>query len=262
MNSVSSESSFTETSIPNSDIADSNISGSTDKLLTIEQATQLAGVSASTLMRFAEAGYFRIHNSGPNIKFSGLEIAQVFGTSLKDSSTRIAPSSLKEEKTINPSDASIALEAKKDQTADEISATNNNRDELNLQADQTPLSQKIEVIIEADGPKSLSPQTAEIASAFALNSTTTSTTESFEPFKKVLQLQEELLAQKTNLIEDLIKERDWLRTRLEKMEEKAERDQMLLMVESQKVRCLIGKDKTSEALPQGIFSRAISFFAR
>jgi hypothetical protein len=65
-------------------------------------------------------------------------------------------------------------------------------------------------------------------------------------------------------IEILKSERDWLRTRLEKLEERTERDQMLLLSETQTVRKLIQTGLEPTKSEKGIASwlRAIPFFRK
>ncbi len=194
-----------------------------DKFLNLAEASQLAGVSSSTIMRFAEAGYFRIYNRNSENHFAEQEIADVFGASFNSSRVRETTASPKTQEASNVEESSLGTDPVEPQSKDSP-------------AQPATLQSQIEVIIENES--SAEPEKIK---------------EPLEPFKKVLQLQEELIAQKNSVISDLIKERDWLRARLEKMEEKSERDQMLLMVESQKVRTLIAapEDVKQIAAPDG-----------
>ena len=201
--------------------------------LSQSEASALAGVSTSTLMRFAEAGYFKVIEKNGQTQFSKTEIYEVFGPAITASTSKPAESTTSRPET-------------------EFKSTLVNT---------SPLSQQIEKIIEPSTfQESESLQTNEIqqpqAEAISSSAVNESNQASIDAFKNVLQLQEELLSQKESRIADLIKERDWLRNRLEKMEDKSDRDQMLLMVESQKVRTLIDKGNQKN----GIIRLALDWF--
>jgi hypothetical protein len=57
--------------------------------------------------------------------------------------------------------------------------------------------------------------------------------------KNVIELQEKLLDARDKELTDLRQQREWLQARIEKLEDKAERDQLLLLSETQMVRQLI-----------------------
>jgi hypothetical protein len=64
--------------------------------------------------------------------------------------------------------------------------------------------------------------------------------EEIQRLKNLVTLQERILDMKESEIQDLRSQRDWLRTRVEKLEEKGDRDQVLLLSETQAIRQLIG----------------------
>ncbi len=57
--------------------------------------------------------------------------------------------------------------------------------------------------------------------------------------RHVLDLQERILSMREDEIRDLKQQRDWLQKRLERLEEKSDRDQLLLLSETQTIRKLI-----------------------
>jgi hypothetical protein len=65
-------------------------------------------------------------------------------------------------------------------------------------------------------------------------------TEEIQRLKNLVSLQERILDMKESEIQDLRSQRDWLKTRVEKLEEKGDRDQVLLLSETQAIRQLIG----------------------
>ena len=64
--------------------------------------------------------------------------------------------------------------------------------------------------------------------------------EEVQRLRNLVTLQERILDMKESEIQDLRSQRDWLRTRVEKLEEKGDRDQVLLLSETQAIRQLIG----------------------
>ncbi len=78
--------------------------------------------------------------------------------------------------------------------------------------------------------------TAELSSAAAVAS---HELEEISKLKNILSLQEKILDMKDERIRSLMQETGWLRERIEKLEQKSERDQLLILSESQTVRRLI-----------------------
>ena len=60
-----------------------------------------------------------------------------------------------------------------------------------------------------------------------------------EKLKHILDVQEHLLQERERELNQVMSERDWLRKRIERLEEKSERDQILLLSETQTVRKLV-----------------------
>jgi hypothetical protein len=59
--------------------------------------------------------------------------------------------------------------------------------------------------------------------------------------RSAIELQERLLAMREDEGKALRAERDWLRTRIEKLEDKQDRDQLILLTETQMIRRLVSK---------------------
>lgn len=197
------------------------------------EASALAGVSVSTLMRFAEAGYFKVLEQNGETQFSRLEISEVFGPAISSAfnSNYNSPKEVKlDREKIEGSHQEVPTKSEK--LIEPQPSSNLN---------PSPLAAQVEKIIERESGNSSNWNSISEASSF-ISETAQTSKSSTDAFKTVLKLQEELLADRESRISELIKERDWLRSRLEKMEEKSDRDQMLLMVESQKVRTLIDRN--------------------
>jgi hypothetical protein len=224
---------------------------SENNYLSQAEASALAGVSGATLLRFAEAGYFRTYEQNGQTQFSRHEIFQVFGPAI--------PASASSKSSGNSKIESPQSESVKSQSSESFEASESliagNQMPSSFEAppifqNNSPLSRQIEKIIEPstnlNSEDSYNTSDTTAVGTIKVDNTektrdSEASNQNNEAFKKVLQLQEDLLSQRESRIAELLKERDWLRSRLEKMEDKSDRDQMLLMVESQKVRTLIDK---------------------
>jgi len=175
----------------------------TSEMISETTAVALAGVSARTLSRFSEAGYLSIElrESGERY-YSRSQLREIFGSFQGDTS-------------------------EPEPTTTEI-GTDNQR--------ETPIGTYY-------SPVSPSPM-VERASAPGAESVTSvpasMNVEEVTRLKNLVTLQEKILDMKDTEINDLRSQRDWLRTRVEKLEEKGDRDQVLLLNETQALRQLIG----------------------
>lgn len=166
-------------------------------------AAALAGVSIRTLMRFAEAGYLQVENdeSGRQL-FARSEIKDVFGI----------------------------------QTEDEIS-------EQSL-APEPPAEKVIELTLASarqaqPAAEGMARQAEQNASKYFVPRAVALLEQEVSRLRTLQELQEKLLDMRDREIQDLKEQRDWLRSRLENLEEKSKRDQVLLLSEAQTVRQLI-----------------------
>lgn len=171
-------------------------------------AAALAGVSVRTLLRFAEAGYLQVENDVDGLRRYALgEVKDLFGIMDNQFYERLADDISEATQAVSavstPHKAEEAPAVAEEQVKDINSAI-----EVSTYQD-TPASEKI----------SFQDETAS-------------------RLRQVIALQEKLLDAKDDQIKELREERDWLKTRYEKQEQKSERDQLLLLSESQMVRKL------------------------
>ncbi|MCB0330917.1 MAG: hypothetical protein KDD70_14700 [Bdellovibrionales bacterium] len=68
-----------------------------------------------------------------------------------------------------------------------------------------------------------------------------------EKLERINEVNEKIIELREERIEEITRERDWLRTRVEKLEEKAERDQVLLLSETQLLRQMIEQRQNSRS---------------
>ena len=171
------------------------------------EASNFAGVSAATLSRFVEAGYLKIESDTDGLRlFSKVELAELFGLEDGSSADWSAP---------QPQATQPEVAAPRPQPV--ISA---------------PLSSQVEL---ERGPSSYRSGLRESAWAFL--------DREVSRLKHLTELQERLLEHHERELKDLREQRDWLKGRLEKLEEKGERDQLLLLAETQTIRKLVALEE-------------------
>ncbi|MCB0318969.1 MAG: hypothetical protein KDD56_09445, partial [Bdellovibrionales bacterium] len=179
-------------------------------------AVEFAGVSASTLRRFAEAGYLEVDDfDSPT--YSKNEICSLFGIPSDKPLPKSNVVELDFEDNWNKGDSKEKLQAIDFEETDDLEENEVDQDPLLRQGSGGQEDQDQELV-------NLKPELP--------------TDDNFEldKSKKVIDLQEKILEMKDKEIADLVRERDWLRSRIEKLEEKADRDQLLMLNEMQTVR--------------------------
>jgi hypothetical protein len=184
---------------------------------TEEQASQLAGVSARTLQRFAESGYLAIVlGEDGRGRYQRQQLEEIFGAARSDTTS-----------------ATIFHESSGSTTQHSQEATY----EATLsQPEQDPTEQV----------KGFQPSSAHSAATTHSGSAIAASIE-IERLKNLLAIQERMLDSKDDEIADLKNQRAWLRERVEKLEEKSDRDQILLLSETQTIRSLIAYQESRKS---------------
>jgi len=172
------------------------------------EAVKQAGVSARTLQRFSEAGYLTVQVKSDGGRLYLLsQLREIFGSFQEEPS----PPSTTEEST----------------ETEEATGPSCSRDAATYYtpAEPTPLVERATVTDDGASDTSATNNKAQ---------------EEISRLKNLVALQERILDMKESEIQDLRSQRDWLKTRVEKLEEKGDRDQVLLLSETQALRQLIG----------------------
>jgi hypothetical protein len=184
---------------------------SVEGMISEATAVKEAGVSARTLQRFSEAGYLTVQVKGEGERlYSRLQLTEIFGSFQETASSRSPLSSVVSE--------SACSEASPCETGPTTYYT---------EAEPTPMVERVST------PASTTSNSTPAIDATPLN-------EEIQRLKNLVALQERILDMKESEIQDLRSQRDWLKTRVEKLEEKGDRDQVLLLSETQALRQLIG----------------------
>lgn len=184
---------------------------SVEGMISEATAVKEAGVSARTLQRFSEAGYLTVEVKGDGERlYARTQLAEIFGSFQEIPHSR------------EPSDEGCAVPSPCAASTGESETTT-----YCSSAEETPMVERF---------ASATPDALEIASSADLSPLN----EEIQRLKSLVSLQERILDMKESEIQDLRSQRDWLKTRVEKLEEKGDRDQVLLLSETQAIRQLIG----------------------
>lgn len=219
------------------------------------EACTFAGVSPSTLRRFAEAGYFQIETDSDGLRlFSKSEIENLFGlkpisggrpkhtpqaaSCAPPSATTVAPETVRQESTSIPSSTQAVSDPARNAPRTASTVVRTPVEEFAPNRESAPL------LHTNAAPTSVITEVAPKGAALeALEREVTK-------LQNILALQEKLLDIREEEIRSIKGERDWLRSRIEKLEEKNERDQLLLLAETQTVRQLINLQQRKRSTVQ------------
>ena len=240
------------------------------------EACSFAGVSAATLRRFAEAGYFQIETDSDGLRlFSKSEIENLFGLKPMTSSRPRSSAATPTPSPVAPlMPAPAHLESAGDTALPPLtSGTKSSPTHIEVSA-EAPKAQRsattvvrapVEDVTHTDAPLMPSaphevsplPESPRVGRESATPVGAPLRAEAIESlerevtkFQNIVALQEKLLDIREEEIKNLKGERDWLRSRIEKLEEKNERDQLLLLAETQTVRQLINLQQRKRSTVQ------------
>jgi hypothetical protein len=227
------------------------------------EACAFAGVSASTLRRFAEAGYFQIETDSDGLRlFSKSEIENLFG--LKPAaSNRPKPSSSPFTPPQSASSPSphVPLAATPEKTQElertaPLTAAQPNAHESSPSTKtaatvvRAPITEEPRIAVERTSEIPASPRQSDAGGMETRGEAIEALEREVTKLQNILALQEKLLDIREEEIKSIKGERDWLRSRIEKLEEKNERDQLLLLAETQTVRQLINLQQRKRSTVQ------------
>lgn len=183
-------------------------------LVSETEAAAMAGISARTLRRFINSGYLHVEHDADGLPLlEKEEVARLFGVRV-------------EKMAANAGNVSFAHTQS---TAGEKII------DLKL---ASALGLKTRSALRKEEEPSM---TVPEATPFELaeNNAVDLLQSELDKLKHVLDVQEKLLEEREREVHQLMGERDWLRKRIERLEEKGERDQILLLSETQALRKLV-----------------------
>lgn len=199
---------------------------STKSLVAENEAVTLAGVSARTLLRFSESGYLTVETDATGGRwFSRSQLEEIFGATTVPSNDGIG---LAEESSTDVSGAATEENSK------DASSCEDHPDAMST-PERSPES---DTNIQVDDNRQ---ETARGTSSSAYLEI------EIQRLQNLLSIQERILDAKDDEIADLKGQRGWLRERIEKLEEKSDRDQILLLSETQTIRKLISYQESRKS---------------
>ena len=230
--------------------------------ITASTAESFAGVSRATLMRFAEAGYFTVEmdESGSPL-FIKKELSDLFNIPFDEAENQEKPVNQAETRTINTisdevgrCDADYASAAAKQNIADvsqhEESDSVQETDSFHAYEEEITITPaEPEPVLEPEEDFAADAAAQQAASDGELNQAKELKTlaNTIKKLKRVVELQEQLLDSREDEIRDLRQQREWLQRRVEKSEEKGERDQLLLISEMQMLTKLVAEQSNKRS---------------
>jgi hypothetical protein len=183
------------------------------------EAVSIAGVSSKTLKRFTDAGYLHVEIEPDGLRlYSRGEIHEIFGAHQGKSSVSqgsfddVYPP---EQDLSEPNKTESALEGRTSTIAHPIYSDDDQDSYYSEVSTNGHYAEKAERADSAD----IDHEVARL--------------------RNLVNLQERILDMKEGEIADLRAQRDWLQRRVEKLEEKGDRDQILLLSETQTIRRLV-----------------------
>ena len=203
-------------------------------LITESQATLLAGVSLKTLERFSETGYLTLETANDGNKFYlKNEIEKVFGIATT-TSTALATSeetALEDSQTSPPQQKPTATPTTSTssttsppliQTNESLKTSQVTHESTSQDAESTGINSTGETYRNSEIAYELQQKSNEI---FRL--------------QKILEVNDKIIEIREEQYKEISSERDWLRKQVDKLEEKRDRDQLLLLSETQMLKKMV-----------------------
>ena len=184
------------------------------KFISESEATQLTGLSSATLKSFIEAGYLKLESDADGVRlYSHEELIKLFGAPLPidplaEVDDGLAPAHLQPTSSVETPPQAVELSVAEQPTQITAEAT----------------------------PSTTAPAVNE---PLPVTESTPPARRDAEALKIALEVQEKLLESKDRELTSLREERSWLRQRIEKLEEKGARDQVILLSETQAIREMV-----------------------
>jgi len=174
-----------------------------------DEAARIAGISTTTLERFVEAGYLVVERDSDGLRlYAKEELEKLFGISLSE----VAPA--------NETEVTEEIIGERNEKVVDLKVVGGGKVFQSVSQPSQP------IVTPQEQPK-------PVGQGIMLLE------QEITKLRNIMNLQEKILELRDTEVADLKKERDWLRGRIEKLEEKADRDQLILLSEAQTVRRLL-----------------------
>jgi hypothetical protein len=210
------------------------------QLLSEQQAVSACGVSLSTLLRFAEAGYLQIQGTSADggRMFSEEQLKGLFGSLGGNTGDGSAEETKTQAQSTQEKVIDIELKGSKGNIESVIADSAEADETAALMESYSEVAEvPSEPIVEA------TEETEEVPIAGGSDIPTSN-----EHLKTILNLQEQLLAAKEKSLADLETQCRWLQERIERLELKSERDQLLILSETQTLTRMLAAATESKSV--------------
>lgn len=190
------------------------------------EACSVTGMTPRTLQRFAEAGYLSVEIEHDGLRlYSKRQLGSVFGGPVAQALGE------------NPHPLDEADETKQDE--DVIPPVSVDAEIASIFTGQEPVSTPRVAVETPVAEAEIATETVRSGKAAGNETGKPDLAPEVARLQNLLTMQEKILDHKDSEIGELRRERDWLRARIERLEEKSNRDQLLLLSETQTIRRLI-----------------------
>jgi DNA-binding transcriptional MerR regulator len=262
-----------------------------EQFLTIDESAEIAGVTRETLVQYRDFGLLDAQDEGGTIRFRESDIRTLFYTKLKKQEQKAPPAAAEKpaQSTIPPlpkSETSRVRDEDPDANvepptleqilaqheAEQVAAASSLDTENSAPFPEAGQVEGVaaasdEQLVSSEHEKRISDDTDARIEAGEAEEVTSSLNDKIEvsshvPARSTTSASPDLIEITKGLreqIEMLKDERTWLRERVEKLEARTERDQMLLLSENETVRSLLEPGRVSHSR-FSFWRRALPFF--
>lgn len=199
--------------------------------ISISEACGFVGVSEETLLRFIETGYFPGSSVAQGIDVGELE--GIFGVRIPAQFIRGSEAQMASSEAVNGASAqeATATAAVEGSVEGRVSG---NRSETDRPDEQTTSTSETDSAGETVVAREIGSSSEPFSSV---------------PRRSLIEMYERLVSQLETELKALKSERDWLKTRIERHEEKSSRDQLLMLAETQTIKSLIAERSERSGSP-------------
>lgn len=221
------------------------------------EAAGLTGVTAQTLSRFAEAGYLQVEVDSDGMRlYSKTELRDVFGLTQQRVEPRGAPQPAPAPSAPAPSPVSASSTTIEAPPSPRTMSTGTTGTTVTIAEEMTTFEVHAAEVRQVELQPAQAPQDPPVSRPHpTIHQQLTAHPEEVElvrdelrTLKSVVKLQEKLLDMREAEIADLKEQRNWLKSRIERLEEKGDRDQLLLLSETQVIRRLVQHEQRRSPL--------------
>ncbi len=202
--------------------------------ISLTQACGFVGVGEETLIRFMESGYFPGSSKESGINVADLEA--IFGVRIpapfiKDRNAEVLRSNIPEQA---PKAKDDAVSNSAENLESEIAPDDIVASQTDSSAQPAPEAHSVTETVTESSSSGFQEQQQDAPFSSV-------------PRRSLIEMYERLFSQLEAELKSVKNERDWLKTRIERYEEKSARDQLLMLAETQTIKSLIATHRPEKS---------------